>query len=123
MIYLIAAGAVVVLHALFTLFSAFGGLLVLRWQRLAWLHLPALAWGLWIELSHHACPLTRLEKALRADAGEAGYPGGFIKHYLIPLIYPPGLKPWHQIAIAVFLLVLNAAVYALVLRRVLRHRR
>jgi uncharacterized protein DUF2784 len=116
-LYRIAADGVVILHALFTLFSAFGGLLVLRRPRLAWLHLPALAWGVWIELSHHVCPLTRLEKVLRADAGEAGYPGGFIRHYLIPLIYPPGLKPWHQIAIAVFLLAMNAAVYAVLIRR------
>ena len=76
---------------LFIAWVVLGGLVVLRWPRLAWLHLPAVAWGVWIELTGGVCPLTPLEQRLRLAAGEAGYSGGFIEHYLGALIYPAGL--------------------------------
>jgi len=115
----LAADAVLVLHLLFIAFLALGGLWVVRRAAAAWLHLPALAWGVWIELTHGICPLTPLENALRRAAGEAGYAGGFIDHYLVPLIYPPGLTPAHQFWIAAALVASNAVLYGWAL---LRHR-
>lgn len=115
-----AAAAVLVTHFLFIGFAALGALLVLWRARWAIAHLPALAWAIWIEASHGICPLTPLENSLRRAAGEAGYPGGFIEHYLVPLIYPPGLTAGHQMAIAAGLVALNALLYGAAL---LRHRR
>lgn len=99
-------------HLAFVLFVAFGGLLVLRWRRLAWIHLPCAIWGALIELTNWICPLTDIENALRLKAGLQGYDEGFIAHYIYRLIYPEGLtRPW-QLAIAVFVFVINTAVYA-----------
>jgi hypothetical protein len=115
--YRLLAGAVVVLHLGFVLFVAAGGLLVWRWRRLAWAHLPALAWGVWIELSGGICPLTPLENELRRLGGEASYSGDFVGHYLLPVLYPEGLDRGIQAALAAGVLALNAAVYWRVLRR------
>ena len=111
------ADAVVVIHLAFIAFVVFGGWLAIRWPWLAWLHVPALLWGVWIELSSGICPLTPLENRLRAAAGEAGYGGGFVEYYLIPLIYPPGLTSGVQIVLAVGLVALNGVAYALLVRR------
>ncbi|MDM0029481.1 DUF2784 domain-containing protein [Variovorax saccharolyticus] len=113
------ADAVLLLHGLFILFAVFGGLLVWRWPRLAWLHLPAAAWAGWVVSAGWICPLTPLENALRRSAGEAGYSGGFVEHYLLALIYPEGLTRPLQIALGLGVLLFNAALYArlLVLRR------
>jgi len=111
------ADAVLLAHAAFVAFVMLGGLLVLRWPRLAWLHLPVVAWGAGIEFAGGICPLTPLENALRRRAGAAGYEGGFVEHYLIPLIYPPGLSPVHQRWIGVFVVALNVALYAWAWRR------
>src|SRR5690349_8323013 len=111
------ADAVVVLHLTFIVFVMAGGLLVLWRPALAWLHLPALAWGIYAESTGTICPLTPLENALRHAAGEAGYGGGFIEHYVVNVIYPPGLTPGVQTVIAVGLIAFNAAVYALAWRR------
>jgi hypothetical protein len=106
------ADAVLVLHFTFVLFVAFGGFLVLRWPRLAWLHVPVFVWGALIELTGGTCPLTPLEVALRQRAGEAGYTGGFIEHYLTSLIYPGGLTRTIQVALGVAVLAVNGLVYA-----------
>jgi len=111
------ADAVVAVHLGFIVFVAVGGLLVLWRRRIAALHLPALAWGIYTESTGTICPLTPLENALRRAAGEAGYAGGFIEHYVVNLIYPPGLTPGVQTSIAVGLIAFNATVYALALRR------
>jgi hypothetical protein len=111
MLYALAADAVLVLHLAFILFAAAGALLVVWRGRIAWLHLPALAWAAWIVASHGICPLTPLENALRHRAGQAGYGGGFIDHYLVPLIYPPGLTPAHQNWLALALVACNALLY------------
>jgi len=113
----LAADAVLVAHLLFILFAALGALLVVWRARLAWLHLPALAWAVWIVATHGICPLTPLENSLRRAAGEAGYPGGFIDHYLVPLIYPPGLTPGQQTWIACALAASNALLYGWALLR------
>jgi len=115
--YRLLAGAVVVLHLGFVLFVAAGGLLVWRWRRWAWAHLPALAWGVWIELSGGICPLTPLENELRRLGGVAAYSGDFVGHYLLPALYPEGLDRGIQAALAAGVLALNAAVYWRVLRR------
>ncbi len=117
MSYRFLADAVAVAHFGFVLFVALGGFLVLRWKRLAWLHLPALAWGAGIELAGGICPLTPLENLFRARAGEAGYPGGFIEHYLLPVLYPAGLTRGVQIALGLGVLIVNAVVYWQLLRR------
>lgn len=117
--YALAADAVLVLHLAFIVFAAAGGLLVAWRGRIAWLHLPALAWATWIIATHGLCPLTPLENALRQRAGEQGYAGGFIDHYLMPLIYPPGLTPQLQNWLALVLVAANTLLYgwALLKRR------
>ena len=105
------ADTVVAVHLAFIAFVVVGGLLVL-WRRWwAVLHLPAVAWGAWTEFTGTLCPLTPWEQALRRQAGEAGYAGGFVEHYIVPLIYPATLTPRLQLALGAFVLLLNAAVY------------
>lgn len=108
----VLADAVLALHFAFILLVIFGALLVWRWPRLVWLHLPALLWGAGIELAGGICPLTPLENELRALAGQAGYRGGFIEHYLLPLIYPEALTRGVQVGLGLGVLVFNAVLYA-----------
>ena len=117
MAYSLAADAVVLLHLLFIALAVFGGIAVLWFPKFAWLHLPALAWAVWISATHGICPLTPLENSLRRLAGEAGYPESFIDHYLMPVIYPTGLTPTHQTWIAVVLAVSNVLLYGWALFR------
>jgi hypothetical protein len=122
-IFRIAADILVVLHLGFILFVVLGGLAVLKWGRLAWLHLPAAAWGALIVINGWICPLTPLEQYLRRTGGQAGYSGGFIDHYLMPIIYPVGLTRKLQIAMGVALVVGNLLIYGWVAARHLRRRR
>lgn len=117
MLYRLLADMVVAFHALFVAFVVAGGLLVLRRPRLALLHLPAAVWGALIEFNGWGCPLTPLEKSLRAAAGEAGYQGGFIEHYLLPVLYPAGLTRGVQLALGVLVIAVNLGLYAALLRR------
>jgi hypothetical protein len=123
MAYRLAADTVLLAHAAFVVFVVLGGLLAWRWRRAAVLHLPAAAWGAWIEFSGGICPLTPLENRLRHAAGQAGYDGGFVEHYLLALIYPEGLIREVQIALGVAVIVINTAVYGVVVRRALRPQR
>lgn len=111
MIYRLLADLVVLLHLAFVVFAVAGGLLVLRWRWVAWLHLPALAWAAFVEFSGRICPLTPLENTLRAAGGEAGYAGDFVEHYLLPVLYPVGLTQDVQLLLGAGLVVLNACVY------------
>ncbi|MDR9435332.1 MAG: DUF2784 domain-containing protein [Thiohalophilus sp.] len=120
-IYLILAELTVLLHFLFVAFVTVGALLLLRWPKLIWLHLPALFWGIYIQFSGGYCPLTPLEKTFRQLADIETYEGGFINHYLIPIIYPPGLTHEMQIMIGIGLIVLNIVIYSLFIYRQ-RHR-
>ncbi|WP_306532478.1 DUF2784 domain-containing protein [Geobacter sp.] len=115
--YSLLADAVVLIHGIFVLFVVLGGVAVLRWRRLAWLHVPAAVWGALIELTGGVCPLTHLEVWLRRRAGEQGYEGGFIDHYILPLIYPAGLTREGQIALGLLVVALNLAVYGFILLR------
>ena len=117
MFWRMAADALVVIHLGFILFVMLGGLLLLRWPRLIWLHVPAVAWGVIVECLHLGCPLTPWENQLRRMAGQAGYEGGFIEHYLIPLIYPAGLTPAIQLWLGAIVVLANAAVYAWLIGR------
>ncbi len=111
------ADAVLLLHLLFVAFVLLGGLFVLRWPRVAWLHLPAAAWGAIVELAGLPCPLTPLENALRERAGEVAYGASFVERYLLPILYPGELTREIQLGLGVGVLALNALVYALVVRR------
>jgi hypothetical protein len=115
--YALLADGLVVLHLGFILFVFLGGLLVLRWTKAAWAHIPAFIWGVLIEWFGWICPLTPLENWLRARAGVGGYSEGFIDHYIVPIVYPPGLTRETQWWIGGAVLFLNALVYAAVWRR------
>jgi hypothetical protein len=111
------ATLVVVFHFAFLLFVMFGGLLVLRWRRAVWLHMPCFLWGSWIEVSGGICPLTPLEQRLRRAAGDTEYVGSFIEHYITAVMYPAGLTRGVQLGLAVGLVALNVAIYGWVVRR------
>ena len=111
------ADGLVGIHFAFTVFVIFGGFLTWRWPRLVFLHLPALAWGVWVEVSATLCPLTPFENHLRHLAGESGYTGGFLAHYLVAVLYPPGLTWRIQWLLAAVLLTLNAVAYGRLLWR------
>lgn len=117
MAYHLAASAVLLLHLLFICLVMLGGLLVLRWPRFAMVHVPAAIWGVLVEAMGWYCPLTDLENALLALAGQAGYAGGFIERYLLAVIYPEGLTRETQIWLAGVVVVVNAAIYGWVLRK------
>ena len=117
MVYALLADIVVVLHFLFIVYVIFGGVLVYRWPKSAWIHLPVAAYGVLIEFVGWTCPLTPLENRYRRLAGEAGYEGGFIDHYLIPIIYPGQLTSATQIVLGSLVIAVNLIVYGALLRR------
>ncbi len=106
-----------VFHAGFVLFVMLGGLVVLRWPRVAWLHVPAVLWGAGIEFLGGICPLTPLENHWRGLGGDLGYHGGFIDHYVAAMLYPAGLTRPMQIMIGALVLGLNGAIYGWMLWR------
>lgn len=116
MAYNLAATTIAILHFAFILFVFLGGLLVLRWPKLAWVHVPAAVWGVLIEFFGWWCPLTKWENYLLRQAGRAGYDTGFVAHYIMPIIYPPGLTRGMEIAIGVIALVINVSVYVRLFR-------
>ena len=111
MIYILLADLIVVLHLLFILFVILGGLFVPKWKKMIWCHLPAATWGAIIEFTGWICPLTPLENELRMKGGLLGYSGGFIEHYLLPLIYPAGLTREIQWILGALVIILNGVVY------------
>ena len=115
--YGLLAEAVVLLHFGFVLFVVFGGLLALRWRRVMWLHLPAAVWGALIEFAGWICPLTPLEHWLRREGGLAGYQGGFVEHYILPVLYPHSLNREVQLVLGAFVVILNLVVYGLIWRQ------
>jgi Protein of Unknown function (DUF2784) len=117
------ADAVLVLHGLFIAWVALGGVAVCWRATLAWLHLPAVSWAVWVSWSGSHCPLTPLEQLLRLLAGQAGYEGGFIEHYLTAAIYPRGLTVELQTALGAAVLAINLLLYVLAWRRAARRPR
>jgi hypothetical protein len=117
MLYRLLADAVLIFHLCFVLFVVLGGLAVLRWPRLAWLHVPVAAWGSLIEFTGWICPLTPLENALRTRGGGSGYEGSFIDHYVTALIYPVSLPRGMQVLLGASVLALNLGIYAYLVAR------
>lgn len=114
MIYRWLADLVVLAHCGFVLFVVFGGLLALRWRRVPWIHLPAAIWGAAIEWSGGVCPLTPLENRFRRLGGQAGYTGGFVEHYLMPVLYPAGLTRATQVVLGLGVVAANLLIYGFV---------
>jgi len=112
MLYRLAADALVVVHLGFIIFVVIGGFLAWRWRRVAWIHLPVACWGALIEFFGWVCPLAPLENDLRRLAGDFGYEGGFIEHYVIPVIYPAQLTVQIQIGLGFMVLLLNGFAYS-----------
>jgi len=122
-LYSFLADAVIVFHFLFIVFAVGGGLLVIRWPKAAWVHLPAALWGAAVELSGWICPLTPLENHLRLLGGGAAYRGDFIERYLLPLVYPPGLTASMQYLLGGLVIAVNLIVYTLVISKWMSLRR
>ena len=120
MLYGILADIVVSIHLFFVLFALLGAVLII-WRRwVIWLHLPAVLWAIWIELTGGVCPLTPLENWLRIRAGQGGYRGDFVQHYLLPLLYPIGLTRNIQILLGLMLMAINAALYGYLIFQIRR---
>jgi hypothetical protein len=112
MSYRLLADLVLILHAGFVAFVVLGALLALRWPRIAWVHVPVVLWGAGIEFLGGICPLTPFENHWRRLAGELGYPGDFVEHYLLSALYPDGLTRQVQLALGALVLLINVAIYA-----------
>ncbi len=111
------ADATLVIHLLFIVFAVAGAFAALRWRLLVWAHLPCALWAVAIEWGGWICPLTPLEVFFRRCAGQAGYAGGFVQHYLLPVIYPHNLTREIQVGLGIGVLLVNLLAYALVVRR------
>jgi hypothetical protein len=112
MSYRLLADLVLIVHAGFVAFVVLGALLALRWPRIAWVHVPVVLWGAGIEFLGGICPLTPLENHWRRLAGELGYPGDFVEHYLLSALYPDGLTRQVQLSLGALVLLINVAIYA-----------
>ncbi len=117
MLYPALADAVVVVHLGFVLFVLSGGFLALRWRRVMLLHLPSAAWGALVEIAGWECPLTPLENWLRLRGGEVAYRGGFVDHYLLPVLYPQPFPRRLGLLLGGVVLAVNAVAYFALLRR------
>ena len=117
MLYRLLADAVVIFRAAFVLFVVCGALLVLKWRKVVWLHVPCALWGGLIELAGWVCPLTPLEDWLRTRAGQVAYTGDFMEHHILPILYPERLSRGVQIGLGLAVLVLNIGVYAFLITR------
>ncbi len=117
MIYRVAADFVLVTHFAFIVLVVAGGLMVFRYARFAWIHLPAACWGAFVELTGRICPLTTLENYLRVNAGQEGYADSFVEHYILPVIYPAGLTRNIQLVLAGMVIAVNVIIYATILLR------
>ena len=120
MVYKVAADAVVLFHLAFIVFVVAGSLLVFRWPKVAWFHIPMFIWGALVEFTGWICPLTPLENGLRLAGGDAGYGGGFVEHVIVPVIYPIDLTRNIQLILGLAVIVINAAGYGTLLWRYLR---
>ena len=114
MIYRLAADLLLLIHVAFVFFVLFGAVAALRRPRVLWLHFPAAVWGALIEFQGWICPLTPWENRLRTLGGQAGYPGGFMEHYVLPLLYPGSLTRTVQLTLGLVVVVVNVLLYALV---------
>jgi len=110
-LYNIAADIVVFVHFTFIVFVLVGGVLVFKWRRLIWLHIPSAIWGAMIVMVGWICPLTPIENRLRHAGESETYTRSFIEHYLVPVIYPSGLDREMFIVMGMVVIVINVIVY------------
>lgn len=113
----VCADIVLLVHFAFIIFAVLGGFLVLWKRRAAWIHIPVVLWSSLVNLASWVCPLTPIENSFRAKAGQSGYPGGFIRHYIEPVVYPAGMPRDMELIAGISVLVWNAVIYAIVLMR------
>ncbi len=113
----VCADIVLFAHFAFVIFAVLGGFLVLWKRRVAWIHIPVVVWSSVVNLANWVCPLTPLENWFYAKAGKSGYGGGFIQHYIEPLVYPAGMPRDMELIAGISVLVWNAMVYAIMLMR------
>lgn len=111
MFFALAADLLIIVHLGFIGFVMLGGFMLLKWRWLIFVHLPAVLWGVLLEFQGWICPLTPLEQALRRMSGQHGYTGGFIQHYILPVIYPPALNEDIQLILGVLLILINVIIY------------
>jgi len=123
MLFRIAADLLVVIHLGFICFVVIGGFLVLKWRWVGLLHIPSALWGALIEFQDWLCPITPLEIQLRQISGQSGYTGGFIEHYILPIVYPSYLTHEVQIILGSFVVVVNIAVYGWIISKYIRNRK
>lgn len=114
MVFRFLADAVVIFHLAFVAFALFGGLLVMKWKRAAWIHAPSAAWAVIIEFTGMICPLTPLENYFRNKGGLSGYDTGFVEHYIMPILYPESLDSSVQMVLGALVILINAVIYAYV---------
>jgi len=117
LIYLILAELVIAIHFLFIAFNVLGGLLAIWKKWIPFIHIPAVIWGTSIIILGGTCPLTPLEKFLRKMGGAEGYSGGFIGHYITPIIYPGGVTREIQIILGITAIIINILIYSYVIYR------
>jgi len=117
MFFALAADLLIIVHLGFIGFVMLGGFMLLKWRWLIFVHLPAVLWGVLLEFQGWICPLTPLEQALRRMSGQQGYTGGFIQHYILPVIYPPALEEDIQLILGVLLILINVIIYLWVFLR------
>jgi hypothetical protein len=111
----IFADVVLLAHFAFIVFALFGGAIVFFKRRAAWFHIPAVMWSAAVNFASWICPLTPLENSFRAKAGQAGFEGGFIQHYIEPLVYPGGMPRKMELIAGVSVLVWNVLMYLIVI--------
>ena len=117
MTYLLLADAMVILHSAFIVFVVLGALTAYCWPKMVWAHIPCALWGAWIEITGGICPLTPFEVRFRRMGGTDGYAGGFIEHYLVPIIYPAGLTRADQLLLGGLVVAVNLSAYGFLLWR------
>lgn len=122
MLFALGADLLVIIHLGFIVFVVLGGLMLIKWPWLIFIHFPAALWAVLLEFQGWICPLTPMEQTLRRMAGQQGYSGGFIQHYIVPVIYPASLEENIQFILGVLLIVINVIIYLWVIRSLFREK-
>jgi len=115
--YRLLADIVVIIHFVFVIFALFGGILVLKWKQVIWIHIPAVIWAAMVEMAGWVCPLTPLEYWLRSHLQMSSYQLSFVEHYILPILYPAQLTRSMQIGLGLFVVLINVAIYYFVWKR------
>ena len=115
------ANLTLIAHLIFILFVVIGGLIFFIFPKIIYMHLPALSWGIYIELTNSVCPLTYLENWFLYKGEFTPYSNNFINNYLIPIIYPEGLTNEIQIYLGISLIVINILIYGLIYKNFKRN--